>query len=67
MRSIYFRVQDPVYKKVEPKNEINAVERDKFWALEEQQEKQRQLDEVRKKREELLKLEKERLIREVCF
>lgn len=60
-------IQDPTYKKVEPKKEIDAVERDKFWAIEEEEEKQRQIDEVRKKQEELLKLEQERLKREVSF
>ena len=60
-------VKDPAYKKVEPKNEINPIERDKFWAMEEAQEKQRQLEEARKKREELLRLEEERVRREVSI
>lgn len=57
--------QDPAYKKVEPRKEINSEERDKFWAQEEEQEKRRQMEEIKKKQEELLKLEQERIRREV--
>lgn len=58
-------MQDPAYKKVEPRKEINSEERDKFWAREEEQEKRRQMEEMKKKQDELLKLEQERLKREV--
>ncbi|XP_024083591.1 drebrin-like protein isoform X2 [Cimex lectularius] len=48
-----------VYKRVIPKNEINAVERDKFWQKEEEEEKQR-LAEERKRKEQAKLEEKER-------
>lgn len=57
--------QNSAYKKVEPSKEINPTERDKFWALEEEQEKQRQLEEARRRQEELIRLEEERIKREV--
>lgn len=60
-----YTCQDPAYKKVEPSKEINSLERDKFWAQEEEQEKKRQIEEVRKKQAELIKLEEETLQREV--
>ncbi|KAF6209554.1 hypothetical protein GE061_015302 [Apolygus lucorum] len=52
-----------VYKRVIPKNEINAEERDKFWQKEELEEKQRQVEEKRK-REEMKQLDKEKLEKE---
>ncbi|KAK6622110.1 hypothetical protein RUM44_001917 [Polyplax serrata] len=49
------------YKRVIPKQEINSMERDKFWEKEEQEEKQRQQEERLRKEEERRKLEDERL------
>ncbi|BES96761.1 Cofilin/tropomyosin-type actin-Hypothetical protein protein [Nesidiocoris tenuis] len=51
------------YKRVIPKNEINAEERDKFWQKEEMEEKQRLVEE-RRKREESKRLDKEKLEKE---
>ncbi|KAK7576234.1 hypothetical protein V9T40_012520 [Parthenolecanium corni] len=59
-----FQKLNSAYKKVEPSKEINPTERDKFWALEEEQEKQRQLEEARRRQEELIRLEEERIKRE---
>lgn len=54
------------YKRVIPKQEINAQERDKFWEKEEQEERQRQEEEKRRKEEERRKLEEERKRRETA-
>lgn len=53
------------YKKVVPTQEINSMERDKFWEKEEKEEKQRQEEERKRKEEERLKLEMERRQREI--
>ncbi|KAK7864192.1 hypothetical protein R5R35_004103 [Gryllus longicercus] len=53
------------YKKVIPTQEINSLERDKFWEKEEKEEKQRQEEERRRKEEERLILENERKQREL--
>ncbi|KAF4525126.1 hypothetical protein B566_EDAN005068 [Ephemera danica] len=50
-----------IYKRVNPIQEINTSERDRFWEKEEMEEKQRQAEERRKKQDEQQKLEEERL------
>ncbi|KAL0277680.1 UNVERIFIED_CONTAM: hypothetical protein PYX00_004888 [Menopon gallinae] len=52
------------YKRVIPKQEINAQERDRFWEKEEQEERQRQEAERRRRDEEKRLLEEERKRRE---
>lgn len=47
------------------RQEINSMERDKFWEKEEQEEKQRQAEERKRKEEERKMLENERKQREV--
>lgn len=53
------------YKRVIPRQEINSKERDKFWEKEEQEEKQRQAEEMKRKVEERNKLENEQKQREL--
>uniref|UniRef100_A0A8D9DS04 Drebrin-like protein n=1 Tax=Cacopsylla melanoneura TaxID=428564 RepID=A0A8D9DS04_9HEMI len=53
------------YTRIIPSREINTVERDKFWADEEQKERVRQETERKKKEEEIRKLEEERINREM--
>ncbi|XP_050435671.1 drebrin-like protein isoform X2 [Adelges cooleyi] len=52
------------YKRVQPNLEINSSERDKFWAAEEEKEKQRQEEEKLKKELQQKTIEEERLFRE---
>ncbi|XP_008476634.1 drebrin-like protein [Diaphorina citri] len=54
------------YTRIIPSKEINTIERDKFWAAEEEKEKLRQETERRKKEEEMRRLEEERINREMA-
>lgn len=58
--SSFFWLKGTSYKRVIPKQEINSLERDKFWEKEEQEERQRQEEERLRKEEERRKLEDER-------
>jgi len=46
-----------VYKRCIPENEINSMERDKFWQREEEEERKRKEIEYERKQLELLKVE----------
>lgn len=55
-----------MYQRVNPGQEINSKERDKFWEREEQEERSRQEAERKRREEERKKQEEERRKREVC-
>lgn len=54
-----------VYKRVNPGQEINSKERDRFWEREEQEERNRQEQERKQREEERKKQEEERRKREI--
>ena len=61
-RELHFCEQGTTYKRVNPVQEINYKERDKFWEKEEQEERRRQEEERQRREEE--KKRQEKLLRE---